>query len=344
MKPYKQHPLYKEDIKNILSVDGTGRLSGKHFLITGATGMVGVMLVDALMALGDVRVTAVGRSREKAEAGLGEYFGSPCFDFLQMDVREPFPDGLAVDYIVPLASNTHPLAYSQYPVETIMINVLGAENALKLAEKCGATVLYPSTNEVYGNAVADEVFTEDYNGRLNLSNARSCYNESKRVCEALCQSYIAEHGVDVKIARLCRIFGPTMLMSDTKASSQFIKKAVAGEDIVLKSSGEQLFSYTYVADAVAGLLCVLLQGEVGRAYNVSSEKTNVRLKDFAEMCAVIAGTSVVYDLPDSQEKQGYSIAMKAILDNSRIKSIGFISKYEMADALSRTVTLLRYCD
>lgn len=341
MKLNKTNPLYKEDINYILSIANIDHLHGKCVLITGATGMVGVMLIDALMQLGDVKVIAVGRSKEKAKDRLGEYFDNQNFEFLVHDVCSPFPDNLKADYIIPMASNTHPLAYSQYPIETIMINIKGAEHALNLADICGATVVYTSTNEVYGNALADEVFTEDYNGRLNLSNARACYNESKRTGEAMCQSYMVQKGVKVKIARLCRIFGPTMLESDSKASSQFIKKAIAGEDIVLKSEGNQYFSYTYVADAVAGLLTVLLNGELGAAYNVSSEKTNVHLKDFAQMCAECNGKNVVFDLPSESERKGFSIAMQAILDNTKIKGIGFIPKYEMKDAVSRTVEILK---
>ena len=322
MKLNKNHPLYQEDLQNILSLEGLKNIQGKTFLITGATGMVGVMLIDALMALGNVKVIAVGRNREKAKSRLGEYFENDNFEFLVQDVCLPFPNNLDVDFIIPAASNTHPLAYSKYPIETILINVKGAEYALELASKCNATVVYTSTNEIYGNAIANEVFTEDYNGKLNLSNARSCYNESKRTAESLCQSYIVEKNVNVKIARLCRIFGPTMLESDSKASSQFIKKAINNEDIVLKSEGNQYFSYTYVADAVIGLLQVLLHGETGVAYNVSSEKTNIHLKDFAQLCADYNHKKVIFDLPSAEERKGYSIAMKAILSNERIKGIG----------------------
>lgn len=336
----KQHPLYKEDIARILSLEGIDTLCGKTFLITGATGMVGTMLIDALMELKDVSVIAVGRSREKAAARLGAHFGNQHFRFLEHDVCLPFPDGISADYIIPMASNTHPLAYSQFPVETMMINLKGAEHALNLADRTGATVIYTSTNEVYGNAIDDQPFTEDSNGQLNLSNARACYNESKRSSEALCQSYMAEKGVKVKIARLCRIFGPTMLMDDSKASSQFIRKAVHGEDIVLKSEGNQFFSYTYVADAVTGLLTVLLRGEYGVAYNVSSEKTNIRLRDFAQACADCCGKKVVFDLPSETESKGYSVATKAILSNERIKQIGFCPYYDIKDAISRTMAIL----
>lgn len=336
----KKHPLYLEDIRNICSVRDIEKLHGKKFLITGSTGMVGVMMIDALMTMEDVIVYAVGRNREKAEYRLGEYFCKPNFFFIEQDVCSPFATELKVDYIIPAASNTHPLAYSNFPVETILVNIKGAEYALMLARECGATVIYPSSTEIYGNAIDNRPFKEDSNGKLDLSNSRACYNESKRTAEALCQSYIAEYGVKVKIARLSRIFGPTMLEDDSKASSQFLKKAIAGEDIVLKSTGEQYYSYTYIADAVIAMFEILLHGEVGKAYNVSSEKTNIHLRDFARLCAESNGKKVIYDLPTDKERKGYSIAVNTILDNTLIKSIGFNPIYDIKDAINRTIQIL----
>lgn len=340
----KQHPLYQEDLERILQTPDIGRLQGKRFLITGATGLIGVCLIDALMRFNhqgaNIDIYALGRNKEKAASRLGEYYDNPHFHFVEQDVRQPLPADIEADYIIPLASNTHPLAYSQFPIETIEINVKGAEAALQKAESCGATVLYPSTVEVYGNARGDEDFTEDYTGQLNLQTARACYTESKRLSEALCQSYVAEKGVRVKIVRLSRLFGPTMLTSDSKASSQFLLKALNGEDIVLKSKGEQLFSYTYVADAVSAMLHVLLHGEQGVAYNISNQSCNVRLKDFALLCAEWANKQVVFDLPTETERKGFSIAMRALLDNSRLLGLGWTPNYSMREAVFRTLSII----
>ncbi|MCR5070264.1 MAG: NAD-dependent epimerase/dehydratase family protein [Prevotella sp.] len=337
----KKHPLYQEDLNNILSVKGLEGLEGKSILITGATGLIGMQMIDALMMHGNINVYAVGRDKGKAVERLGEYFDKSNFSFIEQDVRTPFDDSLKVDFVIPCASNTHPLAYSQYPIETMTINIMGAENALNLAARCKATVLYPSTVEVYGNAIGSDVFTEDYTGKLNLSTSRSCYTESKRSAEALCQSYIAEKGVDVKIVRLSRIFGPSMLMSDSKASSQFIKKAIANEDIILKSAGNQFFSYTYVADAVAAMLHIMINGEKGQAYNISNDDCNVHLKDFAGICAEYNNKSVIFDLPSESEAKGYSIATQAILDNTKLKDTGYRPAYNFKDAVERTITILR---
>ena len=340
----KQHSLYQEDLRNILDIPKVEQLKGKSFLITGATGLIGVCMIDALMRYNsqgaDIQIYAVGRSWNKAKSRFGEYEKDEHFHFIEQDVRQPLPEDIQVDVIIPLASNTHPLAYSQYPIETIEINVKGAEHALNKALTCGATVLYPSSVEVYGNARGEDVFTEDYTGKLNLENARACYTESKRLSEALCLSYMAERNVDVKITRLSRVFGPTMLMSDTKASSQFILKALAGEDIVLKSKGEQFFSYTYVADVVGAMLYILIHGESGKAYNLSNKACDVRLKDFAGACALWAGKEVVFDLPSETERKGYSVAMQAILDNTRLLSVGYSPLYSFKNAIHRTLNIL----
>lgn len=340
MKLNKNNALYQEDINNVLSSINVAAFQNKSFLITGATGLIGTFMIDVLMHIPGVKVFALGRSKAKAAARIGEYFENPNFEFVEQDVQQPLPN-VKVDFIIPAASNTHPLAYSQFPVETIMVNIKGAEHALNLARQTGAVVLYPSSVEIYGNATGQDDFDEDYTGKLNLSTARSCYTESKRVSESMCLSYMAQHGVQVKIARLSRIFGPTMLESDSKASSQFIKNAIDNTDIVLKSEGLQFFSYTYVADAVAAMLYVLDKGEAGAAYNISNAMCDVHLKDFAGLCAEYNGKKVIFDLPSESERKGFSIASKAILSNKKLLALGFEPRYDIKKAIFNTISILK---
>ena len=337
--------LYVEDLQTVLKENDCERLFNKRFLVTGATGLIGSCMIDALLLLNrkgaNIQIYAVGRNRETALRRFQNVCQDAKFEFLEQDVRDPFPEDLKVDYILPLASNTHPLAYSQFPIETIFINVDGARNALDLACISGATVVYPSSVEIYGNSRDGKAFSEGDTGELNLSNARSCYNESKRTCEALCHSYISEKGVDARIIRFSRVFGPTMLPNDSKASSQFIKKALASENIVLKSSGEQLFSYTYVLDAVSAIFSVILNGAQGETYNVASKSFNVHLKDFAAICAEYAGTIVVYEGANEMERKGYSIAANAIMNGDKLQSLGWKPMHSFKNSVYKTLNIIR---
>ena len=130
-------------------------------------------------------------------------------------------------------------------------------------------------------------------------------------------------------------------MSDTKASSQFILKALAKENIVLKSKGNQVFSYTYVADAVQAILFVMLNGENGQAYNIACDSCNVRLATFAQTCADLSGKEVVFDLPSEVESRGYSVASKAVMSTKKLAAIGWSSYRTFEDALNRTVSILK---
>ena len=336
------HYLYQEDLQNIISRVGKESFKGKRFLIVGATGLIGTCLVDALMAMEDVSVCVIGRNRQRMEDRFGEYFGSPRFKFIEQIAEMPIGEDVPVDYIIPLASYTHPMAYSAEPVENVFININGCHNALQHAMRVGALVLYPSSVEIYGNSrTPDDVFDEDYTGNLNLTNSRSSYPESKRLCESLCQSYLAEYEVKSIIARLPRVFGPTMSMADSKASSQFIKNALAGENILLKSSGEQYFSYMYVADVVAAMLYVILHGSIGEVYNVANKDCDVTLKDFALTCAKFGNTNVCFGEPSQSERKGYSIAVKAILSADKLYNLGYEPIYSFENAVYRTLELLK---
>ena len=326
------------------------KLQNKSLMISGATGLIGSFLIDVILEKNlkdnlNCTIYALGRNEKKAKFRFSRFFDSPHFVFIPYDVRLQLvrDDIETVDYIFHLASNTHPLLYATDPVGTITTNVIGTQNMLEFALKHNASrFVFASSNEIYGENRGDvELFDEDYCGYINCNTLRAAYPESKRCGEALCQAYKAQNGLDVVITRLTRSFGPTMLMSDAKAVSQFIKRGIAGEDIVLKSSGNQYYSFTYMADAVSGLLWSVLKGNSGEAYNISDEDGDITLKDLAETIAQICGKRVIFEIPDTVEAAGYSKVTKARLNGRKLQALGWRPQYNIKDGMERTIRILK---
>lgn len=342
---------YSEDINNVCKLSlPWDELRGKSIMLSGATGLIGSFFVDVILEKNitdglNCTVYALVRNEEKAKARFSKFADDTHLVFIPYDVKYPLVTDTPekIDYILHLASNTHPMLYATDPIGTITTNIIGLQNLLEFAaeHRC-ERFIFASSNEVYGENRGDaELFDEDYCGYINCNTLRAGYPESKRCGEALCQAYKSQKGLDVCVARLTRSYGPTMIMSDTKAVSQFIKKGVAGEDIVLKSEGTQYYSYTYTADAASGLLWILLAGESGEAYNIADISGDITLKDLASIIAEMNGKKVVFELPDAVEAAGYSRATKARLDGSKIRALGWKPVYNIKTGMERTVKILR---
>lgn len=342
--------LYREDLAHVAGLDlPWDKMENKSMLISGATGLIGSFLVDVISYKNEhdhlqCKIYAVGRHEDKAKKRFGYCYDSPYFQFISCDINRPlnFENDGTIDYVLHLASNTHPVQYATDPIGTITTNIFGLKNMLDFSVKHHTKrFAFASSNEIYGENRGDiEKFDETYCGYIDCNTLRAGYPESKRCGEALCQAYIKQKNLDIVIPRLTRSYGPTLLKTDTKALSQFLHKGLSGEDIVLKSKGTQYYSYTYVADAVSGLLTVLLKGKTGEAYNIADEASDIRLKDLAEIIANVCEQKVVFDLPDETEAAGYSKATKARLSGEKIKALGWKMRYDICNGIKRTIDIL----
>ena len=336
-----RNTIYREALEKVIPEIA---ISDGRILVTGASGLIGSCLVDLLMLANDYgrnfEVFALGRDMEKLKKRFSAFSRSVLLHFVEQDIQSPLDGSVQYDYIVHGASNADPRNYALYPAETMLINLTGAMNVLNYCRSHPSTrVILLSTFEVYGNAGKD-IYQEIDSGVIDQNMIRSCYPESKRCMEILARSYVEEYGVDAVIGRLCSIYGPTMVKDDSKAHAQFIRNALRGEKIVLKSKGEQRRTYCYVIDAVTGILCVLAKGTIGEAYNISNEESIVTIAEVAKTIAEIAGTKVVYDIPDDIEKKGFSKPQNCVLDNHKLLSLNWKGIYDIKAGLKECIEIL----
>lgn len=317
---------YTDDIKQVASWNlPWSDLNGKNILVTGATGMICSTLVETLMSHEgqDYHVFASGRNETMVNTVFAKFVDSPYFHFLKYDVREPLDSDITFHIIIAGAGVASPQLYVTDPVSVMKSNFDGVDSLLSYGVNHGLEkFLYVSSGEIYGEGDG-RVFTEDYSGYVNCATLRACYPSAKRATETLCIAYGHQYGIDVRIVRPCHIYGPNFNDSDKRVYAQFIRNILAGEDIVMKSTGTQYRSWCYVVDCVSALLHVLLKGENGQAYNIADETSNLTIKQLAELIAEIGGRKVIMELPSENEQAGYNIVSKSVFSTKKVKSLGW---------------------
>lgn len=345
---YYKSKLYYDEIKQILDCDESYKvLKDKVLVITGTRGLICSELIDTVMYANkqynlNCKIYGIVRNVEAADERFAEYKECTNFQLIQGDINNDIIKiNEDIDYFIHGASNTHPVFYSTKPIETILTNTVGTNNALEFAIKHHCKrFIFMSSVEIYGENRGDiEKFTEEYLGYINSNTLRAGYPESKRVGEALCQAYVHEKQLDCVIPRISRVYGPGLLKEDSKALSQFLNCAIEKRNITLKSRGNQKYSYIYAADVVSAILFLIANGKRGEAYNITDSESDITLAELAGYIASIAGTQVVYDIPAETEAAGYSKATKALLDISKIQELGWNSRYKIRDGIERTVEM-----
>ncbi|QOY60344.1 NAD-dependent epimerase/dehydratase family protein [Thermophilibacter immobilis] len=236
------------------------------------------------------------------------------------------------DYVVHCAANAHPSAYAKETVEMAWGIAYGAREILEALRRLrGSGRLLPiSSSEVYGTRSGTELYGEGDYAYVDVTSPRSCYPSARRPAETLYAAYSTEYGVDVVMVRPSHVYGPQVTPADTRAHASFAREAAAGRDIVMKSEGNQLRSYTYSLDCATALLAVLLRGEMGQAYNISNPGPVVTVRQLAEALAVAGGVSVRFELPTQGERAAYNPMTCFALDSSKLEALGLKGAHRLA--------------
>jgi UDP-glucuronate decarboxylase len=261
---------------------------------------------------------------------------------IRHDVTHPL--WLEVDEIYNLACPAAPGHYQYNPIKTIKTSVMGAINMLGLAKRTKAKILHASTSEVYGDPDIHPQ-PESYRGNVNPIGPRACYDEGKRAAETIMFDYHRSNRVNIRVVRIFNTYGPRMHPFDGRVVSNFIRQALAGEDITLFGDGSQSRSFCYVDDLIDGLLKMMdlpdnTPGVTGPV-NVGNPN-EFTIRELAEQVVKLSGSKskvvLARPLPEddpAQRQPDITLARKML---------GWEPKVQLADGLRKTIDWFRKVD
>ena len=321
------------------------QLRGKTFLITGATGLIGSVMVKCLLELNrqkqlDIKIIAVIRNIEKAQQVFADEYAQ--IDSRQLELSEITPNSIAdsIDYIMHLASPTASKYFVEHPVETLRTAIEGTMAVLEYAKKMQVSgVVYASSLETYGSNHTDEWLDESFQGYVNPMEVRSSYNMGKRTCECLCHSYAKEYDVNVIIARLTQTFGAGIAETENRVFAQFARSVITGMDIVLNTSGTSSKPYCYTTDAVSAMLYLLLRGNKGEAYNIANKNSYISIRDMAWFVRDEFNPNINVVI-SPKENQGYAPETKLRLNTDKVEALGWMPMYDLKEMFDRLIRSL----
>lgn len=339
---------YLEDLNKVTeNIPALESLKGSSILITGASGLICSAAADILLLLNKEKsfgmtLYLAGRKREPLLERFSIFEEGRDYNFFEYDATKTVKTAVFADYIIHGAGNADPAKISGEPVETMLANILGLSSLISSVDKSRLKrLLYISSSEIYGVNETREPYVEEQLGYVDILSPRSSYPSSKRAAETLCIAYSEEYKVDTVIVRPGHIYGPTIKQSDSRASALFSLKAAKGENIVMKSKGEQLRSYCHVLDCASAIISVLIKGENKNAYNISAPQAVVTIREMAEAFAEAGNVEIIFDVPTETERKSYNVMPCSALNAQKLLSLGWKAEFDMKKGALHTVRMLK---
>ena len=307
-------------------------------LITGGAGFIGSHLAEALLAKGDAVLILDDLSTGSME-NIRHLKALPKFQYwIESVMKKGLLSELVdeSDLVVHLAAAVGVRLIVESPVRTIETNVKGTELVLQAAQKKKKTVFIASTSEVYGKS-AQVPFRED--GDLVLGptcRGRWSYAASKALDEFLGLAYWKEKKLPVIIGRFFNTIGPRQTGRYGMVVPNFVRQAMAGEQITVFGTGKQSRCFCYVDDVVAALTRLMETTQaVGQAFNIGSTE-EISIEDLAWLVKKrLRSRSQICHIPyDQAYEGGFEDMLRRVPSIEKItKCIGWHPRKSLHEAI-----------
>jgi UDP-glucuronate decarboxylase len=320
----------------------------KNVVVTGGAGFLGSHLCERLLR--DSHVICVDNFIGSSERNIDLLLRNPDFEFIRHDMTVPFdPESFkeldrfkikfqGIQEIYDLACPTSAKNFNKIRLATVHANSVGVKNMLDLAVKYNSKVVYGSTSVVYGPRTAEKIiFAESDLGTFDHLGPRGCYDEGKRFAETMVATYRDVSGIDTKIARIFRTYGPRQRLFDGEMIPDFAIDALDGRDLVIYGDETFSTSLTYVSDTIEGLIKLMAAPASIGAVNIGSDY-EVKLVDVAKLICQLAGSSskIRFEAPL------LFMTPLGLPDLAKAKErLGWLPLIRLEDGLSRAVEYAR---
>lgn len=331
-------------------------------LILGINGFIGSHLAERILATTGWEV----RGHDLRTSNLGNCLHHPRFLFRQGDMRQD-RDWIErqvseCDVVLPLVAVAQPKKYVEDP---LFIFELDFEENLKIVRLCdryGKRLVFPSTSEVYGMS-QDPEFREDESNLVlgPICKTRWIYSCSKQMMDRVIAAYGMQKALRYTLFRPFNWIGPRLddsaLASEGKSRvlTQFIYNMVHGLPIQLVGGGEQRRCFTDIEDGIDALMAILRnEGNVadGQIFNIGNPKNNHSIRELAEtLKRLLAGfpefreralQATILDTPSSSYYgEGYEDVEYRVpsIDKAR-RLLGWEPRFTLEDTLRKTLSSL----
>lgn len=321
------------------------------YLITGGAGFIGSHLAEYLLDAGhDVHILdnlSTGRLDNVQHLIGHDRFRSTVGDVLDYHVLEHWIS--QCDQVFHLAAAVGVKLIMERPVETIVTNVQGTENVLKLAYYHQKKILVASTSEVYGKSMDHNGdlphLSEDSDWTLGPTTKRRwAYACSKAIDEFLALAYYDEKKLPVVIARFFNTVGPRQTGRYGMVIPNFVQRALRGEPIQVFGDGEQSRCFTHVGDAVRAIAALMETPEAeGQVFNIGSEE-EITMNELARrVCAFVGSEAGYFHVPyEAVYGPGFEDMRRRTPDIRKLRGvIGYEPQHTTDDILRAVIDYYR---